>query len=346
MKKKYLTPGYLSAFYLELSVLLHAGIPVADGLHLIAEDGDPEASLIIQLADTVEQGIPLSEALEKTGVFPAYAVYLSGAGERTGRQEESFRALSAYYDTMDRMGVRIRGALTYPVILLLLMLTVIVVLLAKVLPVFESVFTRLGGQMTGLAGGLLAVGGVIDKLLPGLCLLLVIVLAGMAAFSMSPMVRDRVGKAYQRRFGNRGIAAKVRAAQFSAALSMGMASGLPVEEAMEMATSLHSENAALRQRCVDCRTLLDQGTGLAEALHQSKLLPPAFCRMLAIGIRSGSGDAVMEEIAGQLREEAERSVEQTVGRIEPAIVIFSSLIVGGILLSVMLPLVQIMSAIG
>ena len=346
MKKRYLSSGYLSAFCLELSVMLHAGIGVGDGLHLLAEDRDQKSELLRELAGAVDGGEPLSAAMAATQAFPDYAVYLAGAGEQTGRQEEAFRALAAYYDTIERMGNRIRGALTYPAILLLMMLAVIVVLLAKVLPVFESVFARLGGQMTGLAGGLLALGGVLNRMPPGLCVVLALVPALVAAFSVSLPFRNWAGRFWQRRRGDRGIAGKVGAAQFAAALSMGMASGLPVEEALAMATSLHSENAAMERRYNDCRSRLDEGAGLAEALRQSGLLPPAFCRMLSLGIRSGSGDTVMAEISGRLQTDAERSVEETVSRVEPGIVIVSSLLVGGILLSVMLPLVRIMSAIG
>lgn len=91
---------------------------------------------------------------------------------------------------------------------------------------------------------------------------------------------------------------------------------------------------------------LDEGTPLAQAMSQSGVLPRAQCRLLELGLRSGSGDSAMEQIARQLSEESEMALEETVGRVEPTLVVITSVLVGLILLSVMLPLMHIMTAIG
>ena len=148
------------------------------------------------------------------------------------------------------------------------------------------------------------------------------------------------------RWGDRGIARRLSDARFAQALSMGMRSGLPMEESLDLAQGLLEEVPAASARCRACRSLLEEGCDLAQALRQTQVLPASACRMLALGVRSGSADSVMEEISRRLAREADQALEDRTAQIEPAMVLVCSLMVGAILLSVMLPLMNIMSAIG
>ena len=127
---------------------------------------------------------------------------------------------------------------------------------------------------------------------------------------------------------------------------MGMASGMPLEEAVELASGLMEDVPQAKARCQDCLARLDKGDRLSLAMKESGLLPAAPCRLLELGQRGGSGDAAMEKIAANLSEESEAALEDRVSRVEPALVLVCSILVGLILLSVMLPLMHIMSAIG
>ena len=348
MKQMLLSNDWLSAFCLELSLLLRAGISAGDGLHLLAEE-EQEAdgkNLLRTLAEQVESGTPLTAALRETERFPAYVVGLLEVGERSGRAEEALGALSRYYDQRRRLDRYVRGALLYPAMLMLLMLVVIVVLLAKVLPVFEEVYASLGGQLTGVAGGLLSLGRGLDAVMPVLCVLLALGMVFLACFATSHRVRAGILARWNRVGGDRGVARSLATARFAQALAMGLTSGLPVEEALELAASLQSDVPAAAARYRDCRARLADGAGLAEALRQSGVFTPAHCRLLALGLRSGGGDAVMEELARRLSEDAQQALEDCVGRVEPTLVIGTSVLVGLVLLSVMLPLMHILAAIG
>ena len=332
----------------ELSLLIHAGVRPGDGLTLLTQE-EQDASLRELLADMAGQtdlGLSLSAAFRDSGRFPVYVTGLLEAGERTGHTEEALRALSDYYEHRDRSNRQIRHALTYPVILLLLMLVVIVILLSRVLPVFDQVYASLGGRLTGVAGGLLLLGRWLDAAMPVLCVLLALVLLLLAAFSLSDAFRTRVLALWRRRRGDRGILRKLNDAHFAQALSLGLRSGLPMEEAVDLGANLLEEVPAAAERCRQCREHLAQGANLAAALRDTGTLPAAFCRLLALGLRSGSGDTVMEEIARRLSEEADDALEHRVAQVEPALVLVTSLLVGAILLAVMLPLMHIMTAIG
>lgn len=346
-KKKLLTSDEISSLCLELALLTHSGLGIGDGIHLLAEDasGEPR-DFLTALAETVDGGSPLSEAMRKSGGFPDYVCSLTAVGEQSGRPEEALRALSDYYEAQARLETRMRDALLYPASLLLLMLVVIAVLLIRVLPVFNEVFAALGGRMTGLAGGLLALGRAMDRALPLLWVILAVCVAFMTLFGASASFRASLFARRESRGGDRGISGTLFRTHFAQALAMGMQSGLPMEDALELAASFQKNNSAAALHCHDCRSRLDQGAGLAEALRDSQLLPAAYCRMLALGIRSGSGDSVMREIAGRMEEQCDDAINARVSRVEPAMVIATSVLVGVILLSVMLPLMNIMSAIG
>jgi type IV pilus assembly protein PilC len=129
-------------------------------------------------------------------------------------------------------------------------------------------------------------------------------------------------------------------------MAMGLRSGLPLEQAIELSGQLQRDAPAAQARCRDCLDRIERGEDLAVALRQSEVLPATACRLLALGQRSGTGDAVMEEVARRLTQESELAVEARVSRVEPTLVLVTSLLVGAILLSVMLPLMNIMAAIG
>lgn len=344
MKAKRFTTEELSVFCMELSMLLHAAYPVAEGLHLLHEE--TKHPILGRLCESMDEGTPLSTALRETEAFPEYLCHMVETGELTGRAEETFHALSLYYENRRQLARSIRAALLYPSILLLLVAVVLVVLLAKVLPVFDEVFQQLGGSMTGLAGGLLGFGQAIDGALPVLLTALLVVMACVAAVLMKAELRDAISRFWQRSFGDRGIGKRIFSSRFSSALSMGMMSGLPIEESMRLAATMHRDNPRLNRRLDDCVARLEQGEGLAEALQSTEILPSVYCRMLALGIRSGTGDEMMLEISRRMEEDAQSSVDALVSRIEPSMVLVTSVLVGMILISVMLPLMNIMSAIG
>ena len=227
MKGKQATYLEIASLCRELALLLHAGVRAGDGLALLAEE-EPEAQRRKQLeemARQVDDGASLGEALAGQGLFPAYVTGLVTVGERSGRTEEALNALSVYYEQRDQLDRQVRSALLYPSVLLVLMLVVIVVLLAKVLPVFDQVYASLGGELTGVAGGLLTLGRALDAAMPVLCAVLGVVVIFLAVFSLSGGFRGRLLAFWQRRFGDRGVSRRLNDARFAQAMAMGPAHG-------------------------------------------------------------------------------------------------------------------------
>lgn len=341
--KKNVSNEEISSLCLELSLLLHAGVGAADALTLLAEEGDRQ-DLLSAMAERVDAGASLSAALRESGAFPTYVCGLVEVGEQTGRTEEALSALSRYYEDRVRLRRRVRSALLYPAVMLALMLVVIGVLLVRVMPIFDDVYASLGGRLTGVAGGLLSLGRWLEGVMPVLWVVLALAAVFAAAVALCAPFRAALVSWWQKRFGDRGVSRKLNNARLAQAMAMGMASGLPVEEAVSLSAGLMEGGA--QERCLDCNRRLEQGDNLSAALKSSGLLPAGQCRLLELGQRSGAGDASMEKIARDLTEEGEAALDDLVGRVEPALVLVCSLLVGLILLSVMLPLMNIMAAIG
>lgn len=338
----------IASFCQELAWLVHSGVQVGDGLTLLAEE-EQEADwkeCLTRMAEQADEGLPLSQIIKNAECFPNYVQGILNVGEMTGRLEEALKALTKYYDGRDKMNHQVRSALLYPSILLMLMLIVMVVLLTQVLPIFQSVFESLGGELGGVAGGLLTFGGWLNKGMPVLCVLLAVAVVFVIAFSVSFRFRESVMAFWRKKAGDKGVMRKMNDASFAQAISMGLSSGLPLEETMELAAEVLSDVPEAQARCLRCKEELLSGSALADALKSAEVFPPASCRLLSLGMQSGNGDAVMEEIADRLSEEADLALTARVQKVEPTLVLITSVLVGAILLSVMLPLMNIMETIG
>lgn len=332
----------------KLALLMHSGLAAGDALNMLAdEETDKQMhDMLAGMTAAVDGGAYLSQAFEETGCFPAYLTGLVQVGEQVGRLEETLNALADYYQGKERTERQLVSSLTYPAMLLLLMAVVIIVLLSKVLPVFSDVYASLGGELTGLAGALLLLGQMLAEAIPALCVVLAVAVAGAAVVVLNKKLRKKALTFWQSRWGDKGIFRKMNNARFAQALSMGYTSGMPLEDAADLAAVLLKDIPPVAERCKKCSDMLQQGNNLAEALEAGELMPASTCRLLMLGLRSGTGDGVMEDISRRMQEEAMGDLERMVAKVEPALVLITSVMVGVILLSVMLPLMNIMTAIG
>ncbi len=346
MKRKSLSNADISHICRSLSLLLHAGLTMADGVFLLSQEDDSHRDLLLLLGAGLDEGRPLSETMEETGAFPLSVPAMVRIGEQTGRLEEALTNLAGYYDQRCRTARLLQNAVAYPGMTLGLMLVVVGVLLMNVLPVFDDVYASLGSRLTGISAVLLHLGQGLKAVLPLLFGVLAVAAVLAVLFSKWTGFREKVLIWYQNKFGDRGISRKFHNARFARGLAMGLGSGLTLEESVDLAAMLLQDSPGAAKRCALCAEKLEKGEDLASALGESGLLDVSCCRMLRVGIRGGNGDAVMADIAEKQMEAAEEALESTIAKIEPAMVLTASVLVGLILLSVMLPLMDILSVIG
>lgn len=348
MKRLRVPAQYLPIFCRELHQLVRTGIPLAEGLTMLREDEtDPDTrSWLEALCRSTEEGLPLASALRETGAFPAYMTDMVSLAEETGRLEDVLLSLQRHYDRQLRMAADIRGAVAVPVTLFAVMVAVVILLVTQVLPVFDRVFAQLGVRMGAVATGMMNAGAVLAKAGTGIAVVLVVIAAAALIIALVPALREKFTGWFRHSFGGRGILGQMAAARFASSMSMAVASGLSMEESVSLSAKLCGGAKEIDEKTEQCRKEIEAGGSPADALAGSGLFSGRDCRLLKLAEQTGSLPDTLEDLAQRQEEESLRRIDRTVGAIEPAIVVITSALAGVILLSVMLPLMGLLSTIG
>ena len=319
-QKNKLTNEELFHFCEQFSILLHSGISCAEGLELMLDDSRTQRGKdFFQLLLTdFEQNGSFSQTLKNSGYFPESMISYIDIGEETGCLDEVLKSLSEHYDQEIEISENIRSAITYPLIMLAMMGTVIIILLVKVLPVFQQVFRQMGLEMNHFSNGLLNAGNVISRYSA-------VLLSGRL-----PCIKD--------------IPISADYARLTQAIAMGIHSGLDHVVTLEMAQKLLS-HPNIREKAEKAQKLLEDGVIFEDALSESGLFEGLNARLITVGLRTGTADEVMSKLAIRYREMALTITGNILSIAEPSIVIIFSLLVGLVLLSVMMPLLGILSEI-
>jgi type IV pilus assembly protein PilC len=343
--KRVLPNREISAFCAQLALVVGAGISVQEGLLILCEDAEkgPGQALLEELCRKVEMGAPLSQALGDSGRFPDYLVQMVEIGETSGRLEEVLASLTNYYDRSDAMARSVKNAVTYPMVMILMMLLVILVLVVQVLPIFQDVFHQLGGEMSGFALGIMGMGQAMSRYAAYILGAIAVLAVGFLLLRRFPGGRAFLSRLYQRMF--RKLSYTIAAGRFASAMALMLSSGVDVDRALVMAKEL-MDDQRLRENVDRVQERMAAGDRFADALVETGIFSGINARMVLVGFRTGSLDTVMERIAQGYEEEADDRIGSLISRLEPTLVAVLSLVVGMILLSVMLPLMGIMSAIG
>lgn len=346
-KQKTLSNMEIASFCRQTALIIKAGITPAEGMDILAHDtyDSQGQALINRIGEICKQGEPFYQAMESTGVFPNYVVKLTALGEESGNLDDVLTSLAVYYEREQSISESIKSAVTYPLIMIAMMFVVIVVLIVKVLPIFQQVFIQLGTEMTPLASSLLSVGNTLSKYAIGITLLLFILIGACLILYRTKSGRAKITHFFSRFPLTKGFYEKVAAGRFASGLYLAFTSGMDTYQSLDMISEI-VENEQMRAKIDICKKELDQDSNLPEALVKAEIFSKLHSRMVAIGFRSGSIDAVMKQISQSYEAETDRQINKIISVIEPTLVILLSVIVGIILLSVLLPLMGIMSSIG
>ncbi len=328
---------------LELSRLMDSGMTLGDSLALLAEDAaSPIKEKLEKMAVSADWGNALHDIAKDSRLFTGDIYTLLEAASASGRTDRALKSIGDRLLKNDRMMKNIKMSLVYPCTLLAVLLGVTVILLVWVLPVFEGVYASFGGVSAGI-GVLLKIGGALRLALPWIGL----VLLALGAVWLIPALRERIKRAYLSKYGDRGHRQKANSADFVSALSMAISSGMTEEHALDIAYRVSSSRCReFKARCKGVSRLVSDGESLARALKAHKFITAADVSRLEIGKRSGHGEEALARLSDELYRRSEEAISKRLSVIEPTIVGVSCLIIGGILLAVMLPLINIMNGFG
>ncbi len=343
MKYK-LTARELAGFCGQLGMLLHSGISTTEGLHILCDESktDTDKKLLNALIRSIEESGSLSQALEETGYFPPSMTAYVKTGEETGCLDEIMESLAFHYEQEQEISQQIRSAVTYPLIMLGMMAVVILVLLIKVLPVFQQVFNQMGMEMNGVSSSLLNIGSVISRYSIGFLLLAAVLIGCILFFSLTEKGRQSLGRLVTHLPVFREIPSAMDYSRLTQGLSLGLKSGLSPETTLELTRALLTQPQILA-RLEKTSSLLNEGEAFSKALTESELFNGMEGRLINVSFYSGTSDEAFRRLSRQYTDKAVGLISEAVSVVEPAIVILLSLLVGLVLLSVMMPLLGILS---
>ena len=342
-----LTNEELASFCSQMAILLHAGITPIEGIRIMLSDTkDISGKKLLQaIIDAVNEGSNFAESLEVVGVFPDYVVNTIKLGEEAGSLDEIMSSLAAYYEREASIADNIKSAITYPLVMIVMMFAVIIILITKVLPIFNQVFVQLGSEMTGFAASLLHFGDVLNTYSVVFIAILVVLIALYLYLSKSASGRKTAKKCAQKLHLFKGFYDGIAAGRFASGMALALSAGLDTFAGLKLVSQL-LEHPKTEKKVEVCKERLMDGDNFAEALKEAQIFSNVNNRMIAVGFKTGDIDKVMTKIADEYEKKSEKKINEIIAVIEPTLVIILSIIVGLILLSVILPLMGIMTTIG
>lgn len=348
MAVQILSEEQISVFCRSLAMMLRSGVTMQEAVELFVQDGDDASPLLHSTAQQMEkalgEGQSFAQTARDTGAFLEYALGVFSMAELSGRLDEVLDRLADYYDRQHALNERLRSTLTYPVALLLMMCGVLSVLVFSVLPMFVRVYNSLTGSLAASSYAYVLAASLIGRVSLVLAVAVSAVLLVLAVMLHTQKGREKLNGPMERSRFTRKAARQLAVSQMADTVSTMLASGAEEDSALEQCIR-QTSHTGLRTALQACRSDMQQGTGMAQAFLRHKVLPPLYARMLQGGSESGSLPAAMESVALRMGQEAENALCRLIDDIEPVLIGFLTVSVGFTLLSVMLPLLGILSAV-
>lgn len=344
---KKLTSEEISSFCSQTAMLLQAGLTPVDSMNIMISDAKSESTkqLLEKIREVCLQGEPFHKALAESKVFPDYVANMLALGEESGTLDECMLSLASYYEKEDAISESIKSAITYPFIMISMMVVVIFVLISKVIPIFNQVFVELGSEMNGFAASLLRLGKTLNRYsIVFIAILIVILLVHLLA-TRTAQGRKLTARVLSVLPLTKHFYDSVACERFASGMALTLASGMDTYSGLDMVASM-VENKAMKAKIAVCKEHLKEGDSFAEAVGKAGIFSNLYSQMMAVGFKSGNIDTVLSKIADNYEKETDKRIQSIISVLEPTLVIILSVIVGMILLSVILPLMGIMTSIG
>lgn len=346
-KKKKLSAMELSLLCHQLALVFQSGANPVEGIPLLADDiTQPELKASLKgISERIIEGMTMYQAFSLDESFPDYMLHMIKIGEMTGMLDIVMENLSEYYESEAEINKRIKNAVAYPAALAILMLGVIFLMIIKIIPMFGEIVTSLGGQMPKEAEYLFLFTVSLQKILFWLAVIAIPIILILIVFfktQKGKLIFDRI-KVHNPISGP--IYKKIIASRFGLGLSLTTKSGMHLTDGFNTVKGL-MRNGYVASKLKEASLEISEGESLSDAVKNTGIFPELFVKMLRTGERSGNLDSMIEKISKVYGKEAELSIQGFSRIIEPALVSFLSIILAIILLSVLLPLIGMMSSIG
>lgn len=338
MKRMKLTNEEKYLFCTELEMILSSGLDIGQGLLMIKDDM-PSQSLKDTIQTIYDQFMlsgDFSKAFTSSDDFDFYMKQMVRIGQTSGHLDQVMHELSLYYERQQMLNRQIKEALTYPLMLMVMMFVIVGIMIFKVLPIFQSILQSMGNVSSGWMN--------FGQALASVTFVVLAIVIVMGAFFFVYLRRQHKESLLSKFFITKKLYHDIALAQMTYALSLFISSGYPLDQSFSLIKDFVS-HPDLKQKIDHVIDAINNNENFAMALLNEKIYTGIFANMLAIGIQVGKQDEVLKKLGYLYEEEVERSTAHFLNIIEPTIIAILSLIVGIILLSIMLPLMSIMGGL-
>lgn len=342
MKK--LSDSEISAFCMEMSMLLSSGVSLELGILTMLEDEKTKEGkqLLSFIYNSIEQGVSFNEALSQSNSFPDYLIQMIKIGEKTGNTEIILKELHLFYEQKEQLTDEIKSFVFYPFIMSVMMLIVLMLIIMKIIPEFMQIYYELGSTVPSATLIIIKAGSIVSKVL--VCVMGIVFIFLIIYFIYFKLYNKKlidIEKYFMKKTNVGKLISKERTAYI---LSMAFSSGLEIEQSIEMA-DYFIENEELRNTMKNCKERIVNGESLSETLNEANIFDGLNMGILSAGIKSGKTDEALKTISARYNKYTKKELAKMISSIEPILVISLSLIVGIILIVVMMPLLGIMTSL-
>jgi len=334
-------------FSRQLATMVDAGISLVSAFDILGEQAEKPAfkKILLKIRDDIQTGNSLSECFAKyPAVFSPLFVNMVKAGESSGMLDDILERLANYLEKTNTLIRKVKSALTYPAIITLMAISITIILLVKVVPVFEEIFAGFGADLPRPTMILIAVSNAIREYF-----IWTVGGVGLTVFALFKHIKTDKGRlAFDKLifrlpiFGN--LAKKVAISKFTRTFSTLNKSGVPILLALEIVGKT-AGNKVVEEAVDKVRNNIREGESIAAPLSQSPVFPPMVVRMISVGEQTGQLEKMLTKIADFYDEQVDAAVSGLTSLIEPLIIAFLGIAIGGIVICMFLPIFKLTSVI-
>ena len=330
------------------STMINAGLPLIQCLDLLSQQEENKifAKIIQSIKEDIEGGTSLTDALKKyPKVFDDLFVNLIAAGEAGGMLDIILGRLSNYLEKAMKLKKRVKGAMTYPAAVLFISLGVVALLLLKVIPVFQKMFEGMGSALPGPTMMLITASEFTQSYFYIIIMIMVAIYIAFNRFYKTEKGRWLVDSLVLKAPVFGPLLKKVAVAKFSRTLSTMMSSGVPILEGLNI-VSKTSGNKVVEDALLKTRQSISEGRTIAEPLAETGIFPAMVVQMIAVGEATGALDTMLTKIADFYDDEVDVAVDAMTALLEPIMMVFLGVVVGGMIVAMYLPIFKLASTVG
>jgi type IV pilus assembly protein PilC len=343
----------LSVFARQFATMIQAGVPVLQSMNIIYDQVESRKlkESIGKIRDDIGQGQTLSDSLGRhPDIFSTLFINMVKAGETGGILDGILQRLSTYLEKADALKRKVKSAMTYPILVLGVAIGVTLFLMVAVIPTFQSVFGSFGKELPAPTKVVISISNFLQKFFqpPQIYIELAVIAGGI--YFLRKYLKTRAGMLTWHRLQLKApmfgiLVRKVAVAKFSRTLGTLIKSGVPILEALEV-TAKTSGNLVVEEAILKARAAIREGENITGPLKESGIFPPMIIQMVSVGEETGTIDDMLIRCADYYDEEVDTAVGGLTAMLEPLIMVFLGVVIGGIVIAMFLPMFELGGVVG